>query len=286
MRASVPFNLQIQPISSKNSSRELIKGIQTLLKGSDAFYREYKKRTLRASQSIINSSGFPGSIRDSLKIVETTNGFSLDTSGLAYGEDYLNSGGYYDETGSTYNEYTDGGGVARAAVQEYGYPFRNGYWGPYAPNPNSPKRNLQGLGYKRVAFIVAAESMHKESVDYTIGIGQGDVTDYGNRTAQGLYRSYQKIIDRYLSGKKIPNYMRKAVGDGPKKNTLRAGVSRFEFNASYNLPLNAFTGGRPKWTSPANQRYNGLGNTYFSATFRSIGQADLSDLIDMGAIIP
>lgn len=291
MKASVPFNLAIKPISSKSKSKQLTAGISNLLKASDLFYQEYAKRVLKASKSIVVHNDTKGSLRDSIRLIDRGGTLTLDTSSIGSGESQFRrnhlSAGFSEEESNEdeYNPYLHGQSEARASVQEFGYPFNRGIWSEYPPNPNSPKKSLAGFGYKRIAFIVAAASMATDYIDYTGSSFQvsNKITNYASTSEQLLYRSYQKIIDNYLAGKSVPKYLRKKLPTLPAAVPLQAGVSDFKLVVGYSLPINFETGYNPELRSPvgpilSNKRYYSVAGkpSDYSGQY----------LVDMGILIP
>lgn len=292
MKASVPFNLSIQPISTKTKSAALTAGISQLMKASNRFYDEYAKRVLRASKSIVVYNDTKGSLRDSIKLIDSGGTLTLDTSSIGSGEAQFRrnalSAGFSEEEANEdeYNPYLHGQSEARASVQEFGYPFNRGIWSEYPPNPNSPKPFLRGLGYKRIAFIVAAGSMAQDSIQYnslSMPTGQSNISKYAAVSERLLYRSYQKIIDNYLAGKNVPKYLRRDLPKLPAVVPMQAGVAQFKLMVGYNLPINFDTGSRPEWGSPVGQALSG-------GIYRSVNNKPTrytgSELVDGGILIP
>lgn len=124
-----------------------------------------------------------------------------------------------------------GGGSVRSGVkalmQEFGYPYDNWY-GPYDPNPNSPKSRFRGLGYLRVGLIVAARSLDSDRIDYNlVNVSKADVKNYERYVSTTLNRIVQSFALRFARGElnKLPKYYSRKV-KAPTQ-TVAPNVSRF-----------------------------------------------------------
>lgn len=117
-----------------------------------------------------------GELRDSIYLKKSSTGFSLGTAGL--------------------EEDTE----VKAVMQEFGYPQEN-YWGPYAPNPKrkpyysgTAAGRIKGLGYLRVAMIIAADSLNNDN-----GKGSASSISYTSVPSRADVRNYQQVVERRLT---------------------------------------------------------------------------------------
>jgi len=118
-------------------------------------------------------------------------------------------------------------GSIKAIMQEFGYPYDNWY-GPYEPNPNSPKPKFRGLGYLRVGLIVAARSLESNSIDYNlVNVSKQDVKSYERYVSKTLNRVIQNFALRFARGElnKLPKYYSDKI-KAPTQ-TVASNVSRF-----------------------------------------------------------
>lgn len=233
MQVNVPVNLRIVPKVKQSGDKKILAGIESFMLGIPLIIKELEKRTLKASQKIAPNR--TGGLADSIEIQQTSGlGFSLSVSP----DDYTGD--------SEVGQWATGNPV-RGIMMEFGYPYKN-YWGPYHPNPRtgtpaSPKytvktlyggnrpltakqkrdlgkprtraassgtTKLKGLGYMRIAYVVAARSLTSTSISYSgNGVGRADVVDYVGRTEKELIRSIRHILANYLRGGNLPSYLRR-----------------------------------------------------------------------------
>ena len=170
----VDFKITPQVKLTSREAKKIIPGIETFLLSMPVIIAEYEKRTLRTAQEAA-----PVRTGDLSSSLETINygdmGFGLqaspqDLTSLSEPGDWV--------TGSK----------TRGIMMEFGYPYKN-YWGPYLPNPRPGTPSLgpgtsygtnkktgkpvqkklaarrgtgafKGLGYMRISYIVAAESLY------------------------------------------------------------------------------------------------------------------------------
>jgi hypothetical protein len=109
------------------------------------------------------------------------------------------------QRGKNYNPYRDGGGKIRANMQEFGYPYKTTYWGPYKPNPNA-KKGPEGKGYLRLGQVLAAKSLTKDSVNYNVNVTDAEVVRYEKTIEAEMVKAYTKLLAKYLRGQKLPAY--------------------------------------------------------------------------------
>jgi hypothetical protein len=111
------------------------------------------------------------------------------------------------QKGKRYKEWRDGGSKIRANMQEFGYPYKTKYWGPYKPNPNA-KKGPEGKGYLRLGQVLAAKSLRKDSVDYSVNVTDQEVIRYEKTIESEMVKAYTKLLAKYLRGQKLPAYYR------------------------------------------------------------------------------
>lgn len=147
--------------------------------------------------------------------------------------------------GKTYNEYLDGGSKVRANMQEFGYPYKTRIWGPYKPNPKAPK-GPKGLGYLRLGQVLAAKSLLKDYVDYSVSVSAQEVIYYEKTIENEMSRAYTKLLAKYLRGQKLPPYYKgidkiKQKAPIPERALAYGSVTNINIDLPLSFPRNPYT---------------------------------------------
>jgi hypothetical protein len=158
---------------------------------------------------------------------------------------------------SRYVPYRDGGSKVRANMQEFGYPYKTTYWGPYKPNPNAPK-GPKGMGYLRLGQVLAAKSLTKDSIDYSINVTEQEVVRYEKTIENEMGKAYSVLLAKFLRNQKLPAYYSgidrlKKPAPIPERAKAYGNVSNFNLDVSLAFPPNkyswAITGNKLKGVS-------------------------------------
>lgn len=263
MQVNVPVNLRIVPRVKDSGNKKILAGIESFMLGIPLIINQFQKRTLRASQMIAPFR--TGGLLNSIDIEPAGDlGFSLTVAP-------------YDYTGDSEIGQWASGNPVRGIIMEFGYPYKN-YWGPYHPNPRTgtpanPKytykimhgggsrpltskqkrdlgkprvkaassgtTKLKGLGYMRVAYIVAARSLASGSISYSgNGIGRSDIENYKDRTQEELVKSVRHILANYLRGGNLPSYLRRKSFPATPAKAQIGSVNKYGEIKRFNLTLN------------------------------------------------
>lgn len=154
--------------------------------------------------------------------------------------------------GKKYREYMDGGGKVRANMQEFGYPYRAGIWGPYKPNPKAPK-GPRGLGYLRLGQVLAVKSLLRDYIDYSVNVTPQEVIYYERTIQTELERLYPKFLAKFLRQQKLPPYFKgvdklKQKAPIPERALAYGNITNFEIDLPLTFPRNPYslfeTGGK------------------------------------------
>lgn len=252
----VDFKITPQVKLTSREAKKIIPGIETFLLSMPVIIAEYEKRTLRTAQDAA-----PQRTGDLAASLETINygdmGFGLQASPSEYHiDEAFGHGGWVI------------GSKTRGIMMEFGYPYSN-YWGPYLPNPRpgtpslgpgilrgrdklgkptqkklAAKRGTEafkGLGYMRISYIVAAESLYTDKVNYNLkGYTLSDVKSYVKRSEENFVKSTKKLLLKFLRNQSLPAYMRKkSVAKAPYPMQLKSfvGFGKVE-GLQLNIPIN------------------------------------------------
>lgn len=154
------------------------------------------RKTRYARGGFTDSKMGGGDLKRSIRVTSTDDGLSMKSGGS--GED--------DEI--------------KAVMQEFGYPTQN-YWGPYPPNPKrkpyysgTTAGRVKGLGYLRVALIMAADSLNTgsnkdaSSISYYMAPSRSDIRNYEQVVERRLRQVISKFLLAYAKGNKtsLPSY--------------------------------------------------------------------------------
>lgn len=167
------------------------------------------------------------------------------------------------QKGTKYSSYRDGGSKVRANMQEFGYPYKTGRWGPYNPNPNAPK-GPRGMGYLRLGQVLAAKSLLKDSIDYSTRVSEQEIVRYEQTVQNEMTKAYTVLLAKFLRNQKLPAYYKgidrlKQKAPIAERAKAYGNVSNFELDLPLAFPPNkyswAITGNKLKGvTSSVNNR--------------------------------
>lgn len=165
------------------------------------FKKSKSKKSHYSTGKFTNFEGEGGELRDSIYLNSSNSGFSLHSGG------------------------TGGDNEIKAIVQEFGYEYEN-YWGPYPPNPKRKPHysgtaagRIRGLGYLRVAMIIAADSLNSDkgdsagSISYVSVPSRSDVRNYQQVVERRLTQVISKFLTAYAKGNltTLPGYYQNKV---------------------------------------------------------------------------
>lgn len=147
--------------------------------------------------------------------------------------------------GVKYNEYRDGGSKVRANMQEFGYPYKTSRWGPYKPNPHPPK-GPQGKGYLRLGQVLAAKSLTKDSISYSVNITDQEVIRYEKTVETELIKTYTKLLAKFLRKQKLPAYFKnidtlKQKAPIPERALAYGNVTNINLDLPLQFPSNDYS---------------------------------------------
>ena len=221
MQVNVPVNLVISSKVKDKNKKKIIAGIEQFMSLVPNIFAEHKKRTHRASVAMAPVRR--GLLQKSIKLYETgENQFGLSVSPEKYEEELTgkNIVKTYTIRGVAANgkkiiikkhkrKDLIAGNPVRGIMQEFGYPYRHPVFkGPYNPNPKGPK--IKGLGYLRVAYIVAARSLNASSITYSkTRLDKNAVANYVKSTENEFSLAISKILANYLRGGSLPSYLKR-----------------------------------------------------------------------------
>lgn len=253
MIVNVPVELRITPsVRSKGKEKEkALAGIEVFLKNFNVIINEYEKRTLHLAKKAAPYR--TGGLSDGLETLSANSGFSL-----------VSKPDEYDQEEDDWKI----GSKTRGIMMEFGYPYSN-YWGPYLPNPRpgtvsqGPVKGIRqdkktgevkpwkrgrrkgleqfyGLGFMRISYIVAARSLHSNTVSYsTSGLSLSDVKSYVKRSEEEFTGSMKKLLLKFLRNEGLPPYLkRKSVPKAPSPMRLKTFVKYGEIEGvNLNIPI-------------------------------------------------
>jgi hypothetical protein len=239
MQIDIPIGISIAP--SKGSKSETLKGIadiESFMKNMPKIINQFGKRAEKASKHIAPVK--TGGLRNSIKAEIDIFGVGLTVSPNDYLEESMewNNSDEFDNP----KKSIPVGNPVRGIMQEFGYPYDYDYWhAPYAPNPKGGKAGIKGLGYMRIAYVIAARSLHTDNIAYGLnGINRQSVIGYVRSTEKEFSASMQKLLVKYVQRKNLPRYLStKSTPQAPFKLDLGKKISYGVIkDISLNLPLN------------------------------------------------
>jgi hypothetical protein len=106
---------------------------------------------------------------------------------------------------------------------------------------------LNGLGYLRVSYIIAARSMYTDKTSYSrSGLSLSAVSRYVTETEKEFSKSMTKLLVKYLQNKPLPRYLTKAKAQRPAtKLNLGSKVSYGSVSGlTFEIPIEVATDDR------------------------------------------
>jgi hypothetical protein len=146
---------------------------------------------------------------------------------------------------SRYVPYRDGGSKVRANMQEFGYPYKTKYWGPYKPNPKAPK-GPEGMGYLRLGQVLAVKSLTKDTINYSVKVSEEEVVRYEKTIENEMSKAYSVLLAKFLRNQKLPAYYAgidklKKPAPIPERAKAYGNVSNFNLEVPLAFPSNKYS---------------------------------------------